>query len=125
MPGSRESTKSRRRNTRSNMYKPSTAKFAGRTTTYYIQYNIGARRHIKRVYISGKLRSSHIGVFSKRSGKRVHGVEFIYINPIAKGAGRGGRIKKMQITKIVAIPKAATDVKITRKKPKHGVLRID
>lgn len=115
------------------VYKPSTAKFAGRTKTYFIIYKISQklvngkkqlRTKVKRVYISGKLKSWARGTFPSRFGSRIHGIKFTYVNPIKGGAGRLHRIKSMRITKLVDIPENARDVRVSSRAPKGPMLDI-
>lgn len=118
------------------MYKPSISRYRGLTTIYYIVYREThlhnyrgkvkprTQTRAKKVAISGKLRSWSRGSFVTRFGSRVHGIKFTYINPIPKGTGRGRRIKKMRITKVVEIPSNASNVRVTRRKPK-SLMRID
>jgi len=118
------------------MYKRSESKYMGRVSTYYIVYKErhlhnyrGKKKYrtqtrVKRVPISGKLRSWSRGRFVTRFGSMVYGIKFTYVNPIPGGAGRGRRIKKMIVTKVVQIPSDAFNVGVTRKKPK-SLMRID
>lgn len=118
------------------MYKRSESRFEGRTTMYYIVYKethvhnyrgVKKRRtqtRVKRVPVSGHLESWTRGNYVTRFGSRTHGIKFVYINPIPQGTGRGGRIKKMRITKIVSIPEDASHVRVSRRKPKK-LMRID
>jgi len=111
-------------------YKPTTARYRGKTRTYYIIYKEthihdykGKKKRrtqtrVKKVYIPGKLVKWAKGTFVTRFGTKVYGIRFVYINPIKGGAGRDYRIKKMRITKIVSIPRDARSVKVRTKAPK-------
>jgi len=117
-------------------YKPTTARYRGKTRTYYIIYKEthihdykGKKKRrtqtrVKRVYIPGKLKKWARGTFVTRFGTRVHGIKFVYINPIKGGAGRGHRIKQMRIEKIVPIPKNARSVKVRTKAPRKPRMDI-
>jgi hypothetical protein len=106
-------------------YKPTTARWKGKTYTIYIVYKEthlhnyrGKRRkrtqtRVKRVYVSGKLlKVSRPGVYKTKTGKRVYGIKITYLNPIPGGAGRGHAIKKAKVTKIVRLPRRAKQVKV-------------
>lgn len=73
---------------------------------------------IKKISLSGDLKSWSRGTFATRFGSRVHGIKIIYIRPIPKGTGRDGRIKKMRTQKIIQIPSDATNLKISSKRPR-------
>ncbi len=99
-------------------------------STYYVSYKeshvhnykgIQKKRtqtRVKQIPISGHLSTWSRGNFVTRFGSKIHGIKFIYINPIPQGTGRDRRIKKMRITKIISIPETATNVKVSRTKPK-------
>jgi hypothetical protein len=74
---------------------------------------------VKKVAISGNLKSYSRGTFLTRFGKRVHRIKFSYINPIPEGTGQNRRVKKMKVDKIVEIPSGASNIRITRKKPRN------
>ena len=98
--------------------------------TYYVSYNEShihnykgtqkrrTQTRVKSVPISGHMSSWSRGNFVTRFGSKTHGIKFIYIKPIPKGTGRDGRIKKMRVTKIISIPDTATNVRVSRIKPK-------
>lgn len=118
------------------VYRPSISRFVGKTRTYYIIYNethvhdykgkkkTRTQKRVKRIYISGKLKSWSRGIFVSRFGTRIHGVKFTYINFIPKGAGKSHKIKYMRITKIIPIPSNARSVKIRTSAPKGPRLDI-
>jgi hypothetical protein len=103
---------------------------AGRSSVYYIVYRethvhnyrgkrkLRTQNRVKRVAIPGRLQSWSRGAFVTRFGSRVHGIKFTYINPIPKGTGRNGRIRKMRITKVIEVPANALNVRVTRRRPK-------
>ena len=112
-------------------YKPTTAKYKGRTKTDYIYYEsrdkvrggkVRWKPHVKRVYVSGKLVDWEVGTFTNRYGRRVHGVKIVYENPReAFTAQRGGtkyevKRTKVTVTKIVELPSDARNVRIHTKK---------
>jgi len=69
----------------------------------------------KKVDISGKIISVlKRGIFSSRFGTKIHGIKIVYRKKLEYGAGRGGRIKTMTVSKIIPIPKDAFKVKITK-----------
>jgi len=108
-------------------YKPTTARWKGRTKTLYVVYEEthihnyrGHRKprtqtRVKRVYVSGRnIKVSKVGTYKNRRGRRVHGIKITYKNPIKGGAGRGHKIKEMTVTKIVPLPKSARKVRVKR-----------
>ena len=122
-------------------YKPTTAKFKGRTKTYYILYlsrdrvrggKVRWKPHVKRVYISGELLEYKVGRVRKRSGRTVHGVVFVYLNErrgyrrrgfVAERDGKVYEVRaasvppaKTVVRKVVELPSDARIVKITTKK---------
>ena len=109
------------------VYKPTTARFKGRTKTLYVVYEEthvhNYRGHkkkrtqtrVKRVYVSGtNIKVSRVGTYWNRRGRKVHGIKITYTNPIKGGAGRGHKIKKVKVTKIVPLPKGARKVRVKR-----------
>jgi len=113
-------------------YKPTTAKFKGRTKTLYIYYEsrdrvrggkVRWKPHVKRVYVSGKLVRWEKGTFTNRYGRRVHGLRITYENPREAFTAQRGRKKykvskaTVTVTKVVELPADARNVKIyTRKR---------
>ena len=108
-------------------YKPTTAKFKGRTKTLYIYYEsqdkvrggkVRWKPHVKRVYVSGKLVKWEKGTFTNRYGRRVHGLRITYENPRKAFTAQRGRKKykvskaTVTVTKIVELPEDARNVKI-------------
>ena len=108
-------------------YKPTTAKFKGRTKTYYIYYEsldrvrggkLKWKPHVKRVYVSGDLIEWEVGTFTNRYGRRVHGVKIVYENPRESYTAQRGSTKykvkrtKVTVTKIVKLPEDARNVRI-------------
>lgn len=99
-------------------------------TIYYISYKEShmhnyngtqkkrTQLRVKRLLLSGKITSWKRGNFVTRFGSKTHGIQIIYINPIPFGTGKDRRIKKMRLTKIISIPPTATNVKVSRIKPK-------
>ena len=73
------------------------------------------QRRTKRVAISGKIISKpKLGEHTSRFGTRIHGLKVAYINKIEGGAGRGGRIKKMKVEKLIPIPRGEFSIKISK-----------
>ena len=108
-------------------YKPTTAKYSGRTKTLYLVYEEThmhnyrghrkkrTQKRVKKIYVSGKnVKVSKPGTYKNRKGRNVYGVKVTYVNPIPKGAGRGHRVKRMKVTKIVPLPRSAKKVKVRR-----------
>lgn len=108
-------------------YKPTTAKYKGRTKTLYVTYKethmhsyrghrkLRTQTRVKKVYVSGKnIKTSRVGNFKNRRGRTVHGIKVTYTNPLGRGAGRKHAIKQAKVTKIVSIPKRARSVKVKR-----------
>ena len=108
-------------------YKPTTAKFKGRTKTLYIYYEsqdkvrggkVRWKPHVKRVYVSGKLVRWEKGTFTNRYGRRVHGLRITYENPREAFTAQRGRKKykvskaTVTVTKVVELPADARNVKI-------------
>jgi len=127
-----------RRRSRSG-YKPTTARYAGKTRTIYLVYRQsymhnyrGHRKkrtqtRVKRVYVSGtSVKVSKPGIYVNRRGRRVYGVKITYVNPIRGGAGRGHRIKRAAVTKIVPLPRSVrkVTVKLTSKGIKGPLMNI-
>ena len=124
-------------------YKPTTAKYRGRTKTLYLVYEEththnyrGHRKkrtqtRVKRFYVSGRLvKVSRPGVYTNRLGRRVYGVKVVYENPVkATVAHRGGkrvRIPRREatVTKIVPLPRGARRVRVTSRPPRGPLLDI-
>ena len=97
-------------------YKPTTAKYKGRTKTYYIYYEsldrvrggkVKWKPHVKRVYVSGELVDWEVGTFTNRYGRRVHGLKIVYENPrrafVAEREGKRYKVRKamVEVTKIL------------------------
>jgi len=112
-------------------YKPTTAKYRGRTKTLYIYYEsrdrvrggkVRWKPHVKRVYISGTVIEIKRGTFENRFGKRVHGLKIIYENPrrafTAHRRGKRYKVSKatVKVTKVVELPKDARNVRIHTRK---------
>ena len=108
-------------------YKPTTAKYRGRTRTLYIYYEsrdrvrggkVRWKPHVKRVYISGTVTKIERGTFTNRFGRRVYGLKFTYENPRKAFTARRGRTRyrvaraTVTNTKIVELPRDARKVKI-------------
>ena len=124
-------------------YKPTTAKYVGKTKTYYIVYkqtylhNYRGVKHrrtqtrVKRVYISGKLVKVSKGVFKNKLGRKVYGVKFVYKTPVksfiaVRDSTRYRQPRKViTVTKIVEIPRNAKNVRITTRPPKGPLMDID
>jgi len=71
-------------------YRPTTAKYRGKTKTLYIYYEsrdrvrggkVRWKPHVKRVYVSGIVVRVERGTFTNRYGRRVHGLKIVYENP--------------------------------------------
>ena len=112
-------------------YKPTTAKYKGRTKTLYIYYEsrdrvrggkVRWKPHVKRVYVSGELVRWEKGTFENKFGRKVHGVKIVYENPReAFIAQRGSTRYKVgrttvTVTKIVELPEDARNVKLYTRK---------
>jgi len=108
-------------------YKPTTAKFKGRTKTLYIYYEsrdrvrggkVRWKPHVKRVYVSGKLVKWEKGTFTNRYGRKVHGLKITYENPRKAFTAQRGRKKykvskaTVTVTKVVELPADARNVRI-------------
>lgn len=116
-------------------YKPTRAKYRGRTRTYYAvyrdthQYRGGhkhKRTYVKRFYVSGRLKSvsKKVGRFTNKQGKTTKGIKVVYENPRKSfTANRGGikyNVKRTTttVTKIVPIDApVGTRVDVRRTKP--------
>jgi len=117
-------------------YKPTTAKYVGKTKTIYVSYtqtwmhNYRGRKkprtqvRVKRVYVSGRLvRVEGPAYFTNRRGRRVYGLRITYLNPVRGGVWhRGGKTyrvgrKYVAVRKVVALPKDAKNVRVYEKLP--------
>jgi len=112
-------------------YKPTTAKYKGRTKTLYIYYEsrdrvrggkVRWKPHVKRVYVSGELIEWEVGTFTNKYGRKVFGVKIVYDTPrksfIAERGGMMYRVKRttMIVTKIVELPRDARNIKLYTRK---------
>jgi len=112
-------------------YKPTTAKYKGRTKVLYIYYEsrdrvrggkVRWKPHVKRVYVSGTVVEIRKGTFENKAGRRVHGLKIIYENPRESfTAHRGQKKYKVRrttttVTKVVELPEDARNVKIFRRR---------
>jgi hypothetical protein len=117
-------------------YKPTEAKYKGGADEMYVTYDLPQETRggsqalypkVKRVYIAGKVKDWKVGNFTKRSGRRVHGVKIDYeqsrdrykrsgytarrgstqveVSPVRVGPG------KSSFTQIVEVPKQAQNVR--------------
>jgi len=108
-------------------YKPTIAKYKGRTKTLYIYYEsrdrvrggkVRWKPHVKRVYVSGELVRWEKGTFENKFGRKVHGVKIVYENPRKAFTAQRGRKKykvskaTVTVTKVVELPEDARNVKI-------------
>ena len=68
-------------------YKSTESKYKGGAQELYVTYDVSqataSGRHaaypkVKRVYVSGKVKSWKVGTFANRAGRRVHGVKIDY-----------------------------------------------
>lgn len=68
-------------------YRPTESKYKGGAKQMYVTYDLRQETRgggtavypkVKRVYIAGDVKTWKVGTFSKRSGKRVHGVRIEY-----------------------------------------------
>lgn len=125
-------------------YKPTTAKYVGRTRTLYIVYPEkhihtyrGGVRHrreqtrVKRVYIPGEYKGySGPGLFTARSGRQVWGIKIWYENPVSGGIWRRGSTryrmprKRMIVEKIVPLPSDVREVRVTGSPPRGPLMDI-
>jgi len=112
-------------------YRPTTAKYRGRTKTLYIYYEsrdrvrggkVRWKPHVKRVYVSGTVVRVERGTFTNRYGRRVHGVKIVYENPrrafVAERKGKRYKVRRaiVEVTKIVELPGDARNVRIHTRK---------
>lgn len=120
----------------SRQYKSTESKYKGGAQEMYVTYEVKQETRggketlypkVKRVYVAGKVKNWKVGNYSKRTGKRVHGVKIEYEQsrsgyarkPFA--AKRGSTQYKVssskvasgasQFSKIVEVPKDARNVK--------------
>ena len=112
-------------------YKPTTAKFKGRTKTLYIYYEsrdrvrggkVRWKPHVKRVYVSGTVVRVERGTFTNKAGRKVHGLRIVYENPrrafVAEREGKRYKVRRaiVEVTKFVELPEDARNVRIHTKK---------
>ena len=123
-------------------YKPTTAKYKGATKVVYVVYKkphsyrgvVHPRTIVNKVYISGRLvKTLGPGVFTKKSGRSVYGLKFIYENPraayhrksfVAKrgstrykvSAADVGRTRTL-VSKVIELPRSARNVRVYSKLP--------
>ncbi|RLE41653.1 hypothetical protein DRJ19_05490 [Candidatus Woesearchaeota archaeon] len=112
-------------------YRPTTAKYRGKTKTLYIYYEsrdrvrggkVRWKPHVKRVYVSGTVERVERGTFTNRYGRRVHGLKIVYENPrrafTAHRRGKRYKVRRatVEVTKIVELPSDARNVRIHTKK---------
>jgi hypothetical protein len=73
--------------TRARSYQPTESKYKGGAEELYVTYDVEQRTRggnvalypkVKRVYIAGQVKDWQIGDFTKKSGRRVHGVKIDY-----------------------------------------------
>ena len=124
-------------------YKPTTAKYKGRTKTLYAVYEEthmhnyrGHRKkrtqtRVKRFYVSGELvEVKGPGVFTNRFGRRVYGLKVVYENPVRATVAhrRGRRVKiprrMVRVTKIVPLPRSAKNVRVTSRAPRGPLMDV-
>lgn len=116
-------------------YKPTESKYKGGAHEMYVTYDIprktsaGPATHVpkvKRIYISGRVKSWHLGNYAKRTGCKVHGVKIEYAQTRGSyerrpySAKRGTTTYKVtpakvassasKFTTIVEVPKDARNV---------------
>jgi len=124
-------------------YRPTTAKYRGRTRTLYAIYREthvhsyrGRRKkrtqtRVKRFYVSGKLvEVKGPGVFTNRLGRRVYGLKVVYENPVKATVAhrRGKRVKiprrTARVTKIVPLPRSAKSDRVTSRAPRGPLMDV-
>ena len=124
------------------MIKPTTAKYIGRTTTYYIVWSElkdykgtkHKRTYVKRFYVSG-LRpkfSKIVSNYHTRLGSVVKGIKVVYKNPtkgfIARRKGTRYKVRKkyVKVVKIIPLEGASIGkrIRITRNPPKGALLEV-
>jgi hypothetical protein len=118
-------------------YKTTESKYKGGAEEMYVTYDLwqatrGQRPalypRVKRVYIAGHVKDWHVGTFTKRTGKTVHGVKINYEQSrtgytrqgytATRGATRYDvsptqvREGKSHFTQIVEVPAAAQNVQL-------------
>ena len=68
-------------------YKTTESKYKGGAKEMYVTYDLWQATRgdsqarypkVKRVYIAGQVKDWHVGIFAKRTGKKVHGVKIEY-----------------------------------------------
>jgi len=125
---------------RSTRYRPTESKYKGGAAEMYVTYDLAQQTRgggtavypkVKRVYVAGDVKDWHVGDFTKRTGKGVHGVKLEYEQTRSgyqrKGytATRGGTTYKVPPTKvqstaqtfsqIVEVPETARNVQFHRR----------
>ena len=116
-------------------YKTTESKYKGGAKEMYITYDLWQATRgesqalypkVKRVYIAGHVTDWHVGMFAKRTGKQVHGVQIEYEQSRASYARQGytatrgntryhvalTQVKKSaaHFVQIVAVPEAAHNI---------------
>jgi hypothetical protein len=117
-------------------YKTTESKYKGGAREMYITYDLwqttrGERPalypKVKRVYIAGEVEDWRVGIFEKRTGKKVHGVKLNYAQSRARHTRQGYtatrgdtryripptqmKESKTRFSKIVEVPEAAQNVR--------------
>jgi hypothetical protein len=122
-------------------YRPTESKYKGGAEEMYVTYDLEQRTRsgtavyprVKRVYIAGKVKDWKVGDFTKRTGRRAHGVRVEYEQTrdrhhrSAYTAHRGGKtytVKPAEVksarqsfTQVVEVPERARNVQFTDELP--------
>jgi hypothetical protein len=115
-------------------YKETTAKYKGETKTYWVTYEVQSKSteepvdKAKRFYVSGELKDTEgPNTFVNKMGNKTYGIKVTYDNTReGYDAERDGTRYHVEpttvtVTKIVALPEGAINVKISDKKPKSAM----
>ena len=111
-------------------YIPTEAKYKEGKVLWLVYFHKGRNRHYaKRIYFPGSAKDIEIegpGEFENRFGRKVWGVRIRYKARIAPATIRiGGRVihlpeRWVERTKVVPLPKEATDVKLVEERPEFA-----
>jgi len=86
------------------------------------------RAFVKRFYISGTSpRFSRLGWYANRFGRRIYGIKVVYQNPrVAYTRRTGARVGRAVsvVSKIIELPKDATNAYVTKSPPKGALMEV-